>query len=67
MAPEFDKIRQDIRDFNVRIRSWNTDQLSDEEADEVSDLLEETMGLLAGEEGMEDESDEDDYQDDEEI
>lgn len=67
MAPEFDKIRQDIRDFNVRIRSWNTDQLSDEEAEEVSDLLEETMALLAGEEGMEDESDEDDYQDDEEI
>ena len=61
MAPEFDKVKQDIRDFNTRIRSWNTDQLSDEESDEVSDLLEETMALLAGEDGMEDE---DDYPDD---
>lgn len=46
---EFDKVKQDVRDFNARIKSWDLNQLSDDEADEVSDMLEETIGLLAGE------------------
>ncbi len=60
MSSEFDKINQDIRDFNVRIKTWNLDDLSDDEADEIADRLEETMELLAGEaEG--DDADEDDF------
>lgn len=58
---EFDKVKQDIRDFNARIKNWDLNQLTDDEADEVSDILEETMALLAGEEGMDDE--EDDFED----
>lgn len=54
---EFDKVKQDIHDFNARIKSWDLNQLTDDEADEVSDMLEETMGLLAGEE----------YEDDEDV
>lgn len=54
---EFDKVKQDIRDFNARIKNWDLNQLTDDEADEVSDLLEETMALLAGEGGMDDEED----------
>lgn len=60
MSVEMDKIKQDIHDFNARIRSWNLDALSDDESDEISELLEETMALLAGEEGTDDFEDEDD-------
>lgn len=56
MAEEFEKIQQDINDFNTRIKSWNLEELSDEEAEEIGDKLEETMALLAGEE-FEDEDD----------
>lgn len=60
MTAEFDKIKQDIADFNARIQSWNYDELTDDEAEEIADRLEETIGLLADEEGPEgDDSDED--------
>lgn len=60
---EFDKVKQDIRDFNARIKNWDLNQLTDDEADEVSDILEETMALLAGEEDMDDEEDDFDDED----
>ena len=53
---ELDKIKQDIHNFNARIKSWNLDELSEDESDEVSMILEETMALLAGE-SLEDEED----------
>jgi hypothetical protein len=48
MSSEFDKIRQDIRAFNEQVKNWDEDQLSDEELDEVNELLEETIELITG-------------------
>lgn len=48
MSSEFDKMRQDIRAFNEQVKNWDEDQLSDEELDEVNELLEETIELITG-------------------
>lgn len=60
MSAEFDKIKQDIRDFNARIQSWNEDELSEDEVDQVDELLEQTIELITGAALDEEESEEDD-------
>lgn len=59
MTTEFDKIKQDINDFIIRIQSWNYDDLSDDELEEVHELIEDMLSELAGE--TEDEFEEEDF------
>ena len=57
MSSEFEKIRQDVLDFNARIKSWNESDLEDHEVDEVNTLLEDTINLIAGQDDSGDEDD----------
>lgn len=51
MSEEFDRIQADLRDFNKSIKRWNLDEIDEEEADQIADLMQETM-LLLGEIGQ---------------
>jgi len=59
MASEFDKIQQDIRDFIARIQSWNYDDLSNDEFEDVHELIDDLLAELAGE--TEDEFEDEDF------
>lgn len=58
MTEEFDKIRQDLLDFNTRVQTWNEDELEDDELDEIDELIEQTISLLVGSEDVDDEDEE---------
>ncbi|MEK6824893.1 MAG: hypothetical protein AABX12_05160 [Nanoarchaeota archaeon] len=49
MTSELEKIQQDIRDFIARIQSWNYDDLSDDELEDVHELIDDLLAELAGE------------------
>ena len=49
MTSELEKIQQDIRDFIARIQCWNYDDLSDDELEDVHELIDDLLAELAGE------------------
>lgn len=57
MTEEFERAKKDIMDFNTCIKSWNLEAVNEDEADQLADLVEETMLLLS--QGDEDYIDED--------
>lgn len=59
MTVEFEKIKQDINQFIARVQNWNYDDLSDDEIEEVHELIDDLLSELAGE--AEDEFEEEDF------
>ncbi len=56
---DYERIKDSLRQFNALIETWDFDSLSDEEYEEVSALMDQTLLLLTGEE--------DEYEEDEDV
>ncbi len=56
---DFDRIKDTLRQFNAQVEQFDFNSLNDEEYEEVSALIDQTLLLLTGEE--------DKYEDDEDV
>ena len=55
----YENIKDDILAFQEKVKTWQTEELEDEEVEEINLLLDETLALITGEDDEEMDEDED--------
>ena len=49
----YENIKDDILTFQEKVKTWQTEELEDEEVEEINVLLDETMALISGDDDEE--------------